>query len=83
MLDLRTRSLELSSRAKLSRPMAACATNCSSARPHWLVAAQLMHDLLPDAGDDGVVDEDDIAALSQRIGELVSAREQDQRDLGN
>ncbi len=81
-LDLRTRSLELSS-TELSTANSRLRNELQQREAALSALRQLMHDLLPEAGDDGVVDEDDIAALSQRIGELVSAREQDQHDLGN
>ncbi|WP_371324067.1 response regulator [Dechloromonas sp. ZY10] len=81
-LDLRTRSLELSS-GELSQANDRLRNELKQRESALAALRQLVHDLLPNAGDDGVVDEDDIAALSQRIGELVIAREEDQRDLAN
>ena len=84
-LELRTRSLELSS-AELSGANEKLRDELRRREAALASLRQLMHDLMPDnpdPGNDGVVDEDDIAALSQRIAELVAAREQDQRDLAN
>ncbi|MCK6412176.1 MAG: response regulator [Azonexus sp.] len=81
-LELRTRSLELST-GELSAVNVRLSDELQQREAALSSLRQLMHDLLPDAGDDGVVDEDDIAALSQRIGMLVSEREQGQRELAN
>jgi len=84
-LELRTRSLEISS-AELSGANERLRLELASREDALRSLRQVIHDLLPhgNAGaySDSAVD-DDISALSRRIGELVNESEQGRRALAN
>ena len=84
-LDLRTRSLELSS-AELSGSNEKLRLELLGRENALQSLREVVRDLLPNVAPEAPgsrLDNNDITALSRRISELVAASEQDRRELAN